>query len=71
MLTAKRYDAASWRLYRGQKIVGFALALAGGRWCLATRDGVRIGRRYWYSPEAVAKAAPALLGLPHTGAQEG
>jgi hypothetical protein len=44
MVTTKRYDSMSYRLMEDDKIVGFALQLANGRWGLFKSDSeTRIG----------------------------
>ncbi len=55
-ITAKRFDAASYRLLdETGTIVGFALALANGAWVPADRDGNRRDGMSFSTPAAVAR----------------
>lgn len=55
MITAKRYDAISYRLMEEGEIVGFALKLANNRWAMFKPDcETRIGKMSYDTPEMVA-----------------
>lgn len=55
MVTAKRYDAISYRLMEEGEIVGFALQLASNRWAMFKSDcETRIGSLTYETPEQVA-----------------
>lgn len=53
-VTAKRYDAISYRLMEDGEIVGMALQLANGRWGMFRTDETRIGDLVYGTPGEVA-----------------
>lgn len=54
-VTAKRYDAISYRLMENGEIVGMALQLANGRWGMFRADcETRIGDLAYATPGEVA-----------------
>lgn len=55
-IRTERADKDIYRLLDGEKIVGFAMKLSNGRWCMSDKDDNRIGRTTYGSPKEVAAA---------------